>query len=371
MDGTAAAGDRNPAGGPTGPSGAGHGPETGGRTGAGQASAQNGLGGAGTGRDAGQSAVTGPGTDSAAGSAPGAGRAATPNGLADPAGTGAQGGTPDDDAKKPSGRTGRNLPAAVGVGVALGAVVIGSLYTVKVAFLVVVLVAIGVGIHEIVKAFGGFGIRVPLPPLLAGMAAMVLGPYWGGTTFLVGAFGVTVMVLLAWRMFQGAEGFVRDATAAVFIAVYPALLAGFVPLLLAPEDGPDRVIVFVAVTVCSDIGGYFAGIFLGKHRMSPLISPKKTWEGFAGSTLACVVGGALLVHFLLQGEYWEGAVVGLAGVVCATLGDLVESVIKRDIGIKDMGTLLPGHGGAMDRLDSLLFTLVPVWLLLTLLVPVA
>ncbi len=364
MDGTAAAGDRNPAGGPAGPTGAGHGPESGGRTGAGpgagQASASNGLAGAGADRGAAQSGVAGSG----------AGTASTPGGLGDPEGTGASG-MQGDAAKKSSGRTGRNLPAAVGVGVALGAAVIGSLYTVKVAFLVVVLLAVGVGIHEIVKAFGGFGIRVPLPPLLAGMAAMVLGPYWGGTTFLVGAFGVTVMVLLAWRMFQGAEGFVRDATAAVFVAVYPALLAGFVPLLLAPEDGPDRVIVFVAVTVCSDIGGYFAGIFLGKHRMSPLISPKKTWEGFAGSTLACVVGGALLVHFLLRGEYWEGAVVGLAGVVCATLGDLVESVIKRDIGIKDMGTLLPGHGGAMDRLDSLLFTLVPVWLLLTLLVPVA
>ncbi|MGI5160302.1 phosphatidate cytidylyltransferase [Microbispora sp. CA-102843] len=366
MDGTAAAGDRNPAGGPAGPSGADHGPEAG-RTGAGQASVPNGLAGADAGRSAGQSGVTDSGTDSAAGT----GRAATPNGLADPADTGAPGGTSGDAPKKSSGRTGRNLPAAVGVGVALGAVVIGSLYFVKVAFLVVVLVAIGVGIHEIVKAFGGFGIRVPLPPLLAGMAAMVLGPYWGGTTFLVGAFSVTVMVLLVWRMFQGAEGFVRDATAAVFVAVYPALLAGFVPLLLAPEDGPDRVIVFVVVTVCSDIGGYFAGIFFGRHRMSPLISPKKTWEGFAGSTLACVVGGALLVHFLLQGEYWEGAVVGVAGVVCATLGDLIESVIKRDIGIKDMGTLLPGHGGAMDRLDSLLFTLVPVWLLLTLLVPVA
>ncbi|MEU6414523.1 phosphatidate cytidylyltransferase [Microbispora sp. NPDC046933] len=370
MDGTAAAGDRNPAGGPAGPSGAGHGPETGGRTGAGpgagQASAPNGLTDAGAGCGAAPNGVTG--TDSGAD----AGRVAMPNGLADPADTGAPGGTSGDAAKKSSGRTGRNLPAAVGVGVALGAVVIGSLYFVKVAFLVVVLVAIGVGIHEIVKAFGGFGIRVPLPPLLAGMAAMVLGPYWGGTTFLVGAFAVTVMVLLAWRMFQGAEGFVRDATAAVFVAVYPALLAGFVPLLLAPDkDGPDRVIVFIAVTVCSDIGGYFAGIFFGKHRMSPLISPKKTWEGFAGSTLACVVGGALLVHFLLQSEYWVGAVVGLAGVVCATLGDLVESVIKRDIGIKDMGTLLPGHGGAMDRLDSLLFTLVPVWLLLTLLVPVA
>ncbi|WP_244312985.1 phosphatidate cytidylyltransferase [Microbispora hainanensis] len=353
-------------GGPAGSSDAGHGPEASGGTGAGQASGPNGLGRAGASRDAGQSGMAEAGTGSADSTA-GAGRAAAPNGLADPPGAGASG----DPAKKSSGRTGRNLPAAVGVGVALGAAVIVSLYTAKAAFLVVVLLAVGVGIHELVKALGEFGIRVPLPPLLAGMAAMTIGPFWGGTSFLVGAFGVTVMVLLAWRMFQGAEGFVRDATAAMFVAVYPALLAGFVPLLLAPDDGPDRVIVFVAVTVCSDIGGYFAGIFFGKHRMSPLISPKKTWEGFAGSTLACVVGGALLVHFLLQGEYWEGAVVGLAGVVCATLGDLVESVIKRDIGIKDMGTLLPGHGGAMDRLDSLLFTLVPVWLLLTLLVPVA
>ncbi|WP_433497476.1 phosphatidate cytidylyltransferase [Sphaerimonospora sp. CA-214678] len=265
-------------------------------------------------------------------------------------------------------RTGRNLPAAVAVGVVLGAVVIGSLYIVKAAFLVVVLAAVGVGVHELAKALAIHGIRVPVVPLLAGMAAMVVGPYWGGVPFLVGAFAVTAMVLLVWRMFQGADGFVRDATASMFVAVYPALFAGFVPLLLRPEDGADRVVIFIAVTVCSDIGGYFAGIFFGKHRMSPLISPKKTWEGFAGSALACVVAGALLVHFRLDSGYWQGAVLGAVVVVCATLGDLVESVIKRDLGIKDMSSLLPGHGGAMDRLDSLLFTLVPVWLLLTLLV---
>lgn len=349
MDGTAAAGDRNRAEGAAGTSGAGG----------------NGLPGDGPGFGPGAAdARSGGERNGHAGDAPGPGDP--------PAPAGGSGDPVNDPAGKPSGgRTGRNLPAAVAVGVALGAVVIGSLYFVKVAFLVVALVAVGVGVQEIVKALADHGVRVPLVPLLAGMAAMVLGPYWGGTGFLVGAFAVTAMVLLAWRMFQGAEGYVRDATGALFVAVYPGFFAGFVPLLLTPADGADRVIVFIAVTVCSDIGGYFAGIFFGKHRMSPLISPKKTWEGFAGSTLACVVGGALLVHFLLQGEYWEGAIVGLAGVVCATLGDLVESVIKRDIGIKDMGTLLPGHGGAMDRLDSLLFTLVPVWLLLTLLVPVA
>jgi len=270
-----------------------------------------------------------------------------------------------------TGRTGRNLPAAVAVGVALGAVVLASLYVVKAAFLIVVLGFAGLGIHELARAVAARDIRVPEVPLLAGMTVMVAGAYWGGPVFLLGAFVVTVMVLLAWRMFQGAEGYLRDATATVFIAVYPALLAGFAPLLLRPEDGAHRIVIFVAVTICSDIGGYFAGIFFGKHRMSPVISPKKTWEGFAGSVIACVVCGALLVRFLLDGAWWQGALVGAVAVVCATLGDLIESIIKRDLGIKDMGALLPGHGGIMDRADSLLFTLVPLWLLLTVLVPPA
>ncbi len=204
--------------------------------------------------------------------------------------------------------------------------------------------------------------------VLAGFVAMVAGAYWGGPIWLLGAFTLTVLTLLSWRMFQGQEGYVRDAAASVLTSVYPALIAGFVPLMLSKSDGADRVVIFIAVTVCSDIGGYFAGILFGRHKMS-VISPKKTWEGFAGSVLACVVCGALLVRFLLEGQFWQGAVVGAVVAVCATLGDLVESVIKRDLGIKDMGNLLPGHGGLMDRLDSLLATLVPVWLLLAVFVP--
>ncbi|WP_433414961.1 phosphatidate cytidylyltransferase [Microtetraspora malaysiensis] len=283
---------------------------------------------------------------------------------------GSPGGSPNGSAPAPGGgRTGRNLPVAVAVGLALGALVIGSLYVVKVVFLVVLAAAVGLGVHELVRTLAVRDVRVPLIPLLAGTVAMLGGAYWGGPVSLVGAFAVTVMVLLVWRMFQGIDGFVRDATGSVFVAVYPSLLAGFVPLLLVPEDGPHRVIIFIAVTISSDIGGYFAGILFGKHKMSPVVSPKKTWEGFAGSAIACVVVGALLVHFLIDGAYWQGAVLGAVAVVCATLGDLIESVIKRDLGIKDMGTLLPGHGGVMDRLDSLLFTLVPIWLLLQLFVP--
>jgi phosphatidate cytidylyltransferase len=129
------------------------------------------------------------------------------------------------------------------------------------------------------------------------------------------------------------------------------------------------VVVFIAVTVLSDIGGYVAGVLFGRHPMAPTISPKKSWEGFAGSALFTAVGGALLVTLLVDGLWWEGVVIGLAAMVAATLGDLCESMIKRDLGIKDMGSLLPGHGGMMDRLDSLLLAAPVTYLLLSWLVP--
>ncbi|WP_327086823.1 phosphatidate cytidylyltransferase [Nonomuraea sp. NBC_01738] len=272
------------------------------------------------------------------------------------AGTGSGGGS----------RAGRNLPAAIGVGVVLGAAVIGSLYTVKELFLLVVAAAVGVGVMELTKAFATRDIVVPNIPAVGGMVAMLAGAYWGGPVWLLGTFVVFVFVMLIWRMFSaGTEGYVRDATASVFALVYPPLLAGFAALLLAPEDGANRVLIFIAVTVASDIGGYIAGVLFGRHKMS-VISPKKTWEGFAGSVLACTAVGAWLVAWLMDGELWQGALIGALAAALATVGDLIESMIKRDLGIKDMGTLLPGHGGLMDRLDSLVTTLVPVWLLMSL-----
>jgi phosphatidate cytidylyltransferase len=128
-------------------------------------------------------------------------------------------------------------------------------------------------------------------------------------------------------------------------------------------------VVFIVLTVLSDVGGYVAGVLFGKHPMAPTVSPKKSWEGFAGSALFCAVGGAVLLPTLLDGEIWEGVVCGLAVMLAATLGDLGESMIKRDLGIKDMGSLLPGHGGIMDRLDSLLPAAPVTFLLLSWLVP--
>ena len=122
--------------------------------------------------------------------------------------------------------------------------------------------------------------------------------------------------------------------------------------------------VFILVTIASDIGGYVAGVLFGRHPMAPVISPKKSWEGLVGSVVSCVVAGWLLVVYLLDGAWWVGVVLGLIAAVMATLGDLCESVMKRDLGVKDMSQVIPGHGGLMDRLDSLLATIAPIWLLL-------
>jgi phosphatidate cytidylyltransferase len=264
---------------------------------------------------------------------------------------------------------GRNLPIAIGVGLGLGGLVLVSLYTVKAIFLAVMAVFMAVGLRELAQAMATRGIKVPVVPLAIGLVAAVSFAYWQGTAGLAGAFTLTVLVLMIWRMPQGAEGYVRDATASVFVAVYLPLMGGVVALMLAPHDGAARIVIFISVTVSSDIGGFFAGAFLGRHKMAPTISPKKTWEGFTGSALTCMAVGAWLVPWLLHGEIWQGAVLGAAVVAVATLGDLIESMIKRDLGIKDMGTLLPGHGGVMDRLDSLLATAPVAWLALEWFVP--
>ncbi|MEV4573242.1 phosphatidate cytidylyltransferase [Nonomuraea jabiensis] len=271
-----------------------------------------------------------------------------------------------DTSSSGGGRTGRNLPAAIAVGVVLGALVIGTIYTIKELFLLVVAGAVGVGAMELIKAFATREIKVPAVPVLAGIVAMQAGAYWGGPVSLLATFAVFALALLVWRMFSdGTDGYVRDASASVFILFYPAMLAAFVPMLLRLHDGDHRVLIFIAVTVASDIGGYVAGVLFGRHKMTA-ISPKKTWEGLAGSVIACTVVGAWLVVWLMHGAIWQGALIGALAALLATVGDLIESMIKRDLGIKDLGTILPGHGGLMDRLDSLVTTLVPVWLLMTL-----
>jgi phosphatidate cytidylyltransferase len=266
-------------------------------------------------------------------------------------------------------RAGRNLPAAVGVGVGLAALILVTLYVWKPSFLAVIAGAVVIALWELSNALKGAQVRVPVVPVAVGALSILGAAYAGGSEPMLVALTLTVVAVLLWRMTENPSGYVRDVTAGVFVTTYVPLLAGYAALLLRADDGADRVVVFIAVTVLSDIGGYAAGVLFGRHPMAPTISPKKSWEGFAGSALFTAVGGALLVTMLVDGQWWEGVVIGVAVMVAATLGDLGESMIKRDLGIKDMGSLLPGHGGMMDRLDSLLLAAPVTYLLLSWLVP--
>jgi phosphatidate cytidylyltransferase len=270
--------------------------------------------------------------------------------------------------QKPN-RTGRNLPAAIAVGAVLGGLALLTLFTVKATFLLYVGIILSLALWELSHALRSREIHLPLIPIVAGGIAMVTLAYWTQAMWALGALALAGIAVLAWRLPDGPAGYVRDVTAGMFTLLYLPLAAVFVALMLHEPDGSRRALIFVVLTVCSDTGGYLAGILLGKHPMAPAISPKKTWEGLGGSIVLCLAAGAIMVPNLLGGEVWQGLLLGLAAVGAATLGDLVESMIKRDLEIKDMGHLLPGHGGIMERLDSLLVMAPVIWLLLALFVP--
>lgn len=248
-------------------------------------------------------------------------------------------------------RAGRDLPAAIGVGVGLGAAIVASLFVYRPSFVVVILIAVTIGVYELATAVAA---RPPLLPLLAGAIAMDVVAWYRGSSGLIIGLLITVSAVAVWRLGDGAMNYLRDVSASALIALYVPLLAGFAVLLAHPHDGAGRVLTFIGIVVCSDTGGYATGVLIGRHPLAPQVSKAKTWEGFAGSVVACSVAGALIVDLSLHHAWWKGVLLGVAIAVTATLGDLGESMIKRDLGLKDMGHLLPGHGGIMDRLDSLL-----------------
>ncbi len=267
-------------------------------------------------------------------------------------------------------RAGRNLPAALAVGFGLGLSLIAILLWAHLVFIGVVGIAVGVATWEVAKRLREADVLVPRIPLIAGgQAVFWLGwPY--GASGVAGAFAATALTCMVWRLFDhglqtAPRNFLRDTAIAIFTLAWIPLLASFATLLLLEEDGNLRVLTFMILVVCSDVGGYVAGVLFGKHPMVPSISPKKSWEGFAGSLVFSVIGGLLTVTLLLDANSMIGVVLGVGLVLVATCGDLIESQIKRELGIKDMGTLLPGHGGIMDRLDSMLPSAFVSWLVLS------
>lgn len=287
-----------------------------------------------------------------------------------------------DQTQEPAKRrrsAGRDLPAAIAVGVGLIAIVIVTLTWFHWGFILLVAVMLSLGAVEVYIAMLRLGARAAIVPIVIGTAAMVIGTYAAASglgefripwhSVLLAFLGATVLASLIARLAKGHENYVRDSAASVFIIGYVALLGSFTALILAGDHGAARMVTFLLCVVANDTGGYAVGVLFGKTPLAPKLSPKKTWEGFIGSVAFAVVTGVLMAMFVLDSAWWVGAILGLVIVIFATSGDLIESAIKRDAGIKDMSSILPGHGGVMDRLDSLLVAAAPAWLVMYLLVP--
>ncbi len=263
-------------------------------------------------------------------------------------------------------RAGRKLGSSIIVSLSLVALIWFALVYRREVFAVVVTVAVLLGIREIVRAFSVRGIYISVVSLAMGAVVLTYATWNGGAAGLAIATAIAIPLLLIQLLTKGPEGFVQSATATTFSLLYLPFLGGFLILLAKPSTGLERVMTFVVLVACNDTFGYIVGVLLGKHLLAPVISPKKSWEGLIGSLVFTVVGGSLAFRYIMETHWWIGAIVGLMIVFTATCGDLIESAMKRDLHLKDMGTLLPGHGGILDRLDSVLISAPALWLALEL-----
>ena len=274
------------------------------------------------------------------------------------------------DGRNPTPKAGRNLPAAtvVGLGMLLG--VLGGLLFLPLAFVAMVTVFAVFGVWEIFRALEAAGTRQPIVPVMTGTLAMPVAAYFGGLESLLFAMLLSSVAVLLWRSVESAAGSARSIFAGVFTLAWVPFLISFAVLPLHSAGGvtplgfwPDGVVppgawqiaTLLLLVVSNDTFGYLVGASMGKHPMAPKISPKKTWEGFAGSIAGAVLIGVLAALFVLDKPWWVGMVLAVGMVAAATAGDLAESMIKRELGVKDMSSILPGHGGVMDRLDSIVF----------------
>ena len=263
-------------------------------------------------------------------------------------------------------KAGRKLLPSIAVGLSLVALIWLTLAYIPFTFTVLVAIAICLGIREITRAFAVAGIRISDTALVAATIGLIYATWFDGTEGLVLATAIALPVLLILRLRKGPHEFVKSATATIFTLAYLPFLAGFLILLARPDDGLARVMTFVVLVGCNDTFGYLVGVMIGRHPLVPTISPKKSWEGLVGSVIFTCIGGSLSFHYILDLQWWIGALVALMIVFTATSGDLIESAMKRDLSLKDMGSLLPGHGGMLDRLDSVLISAPALYLALEL-----
>lgn len=261
---------------------------------------------------------------------------------------------------------GRSLSKSIVVGLLLAAVFLASILIYKEFFILFLVTATAIGAWELSTALRIKGWYVPRVPAVVGSVIIMPATYYGGPVvqWLV-SLGI-VATLILWRTvhllwerrkanFQTFLRTIRDFGAAAFLVIYLPLSLSFSMLLLRrPEDGAYWVLTFVTTVALIDSAGYLLGRVFGKHKLAPGVSPKKTWEGLLASIIFGSVTAISLTVLLLQGPWWVGLILAAAIILAAVFGDLAESLIKRDLGVKDMSKLLPGHGGMMDRLDSML-----------------
>ena len=267
---------------------------------------------------------------------------------------------------KPKNSAGRNLPVAIGVGIGLGALVIFAMWAGQLAWYIVVAAAVAVAMWEVLTRLREHSYHLPRTLMILGGQALVWSSWPLETKGLMAVYVISVLALMFGRLFHNGRhrppiNYLRDMSVGVFVLTWIPMFGSFAAMLSATSQGAATILVFMLYVVASDTGGYITGVMFGSHPMAPAVSPKKSWEGFAGSIVFGMVTGALSIHFLLEREAWVGAIMGLGLVVCASLGDLVESQFKRELGIKDMSNILPGHGGLMDRLDGMLPAAMVTW----------
>jgi len=258
-------------------------------------------------------------------------------------------------------RAGRKLLPSILVSLLLLAIIFTTINTEPLLFFGFIWVVIMIGIREIVNAYRKGGIELPDYVLMIAATVLLVATWNGETEGLAVSAGLTIPILMFTLLLISQKDFIKRSTSAVFITFYLAVLGGFILLLANHPDGALRILALVVLIACNDTFAYIAGVLLGKHKLAPSISPKKSWEGLIGGAIASIVGGSLIFHYLFEVNWIVGAAIGVMTVITATCGDLIESAIKRDLAIKDMSNLLPGHGGIMDRLDSALFTAPAVW----------
>jgi len=258
-------------------------------------------------------------------------------------------------------RAGRKLLPSILVSLLLLAIIFTTINTEPLLFFGFIWVVIMIGVREIAHAYRKGGIELPDYVLMIAATVLLVATWSGETEGLAVSAGLTIPILMFTLLLISQKDFIKRSTSAVFITFYLAVLGGFILLLANHPDGALRILALVVLIACNDTFAYIAGVLLGKHKLAPSISPKKSWEGLIGGAIASIVGGSLIFHYLFEVNWIVGAAIGVMTVITATCGDLIESAIKRDLAIKDMSNLLPGHGGIMDRLDSALFTAPAVW----------